>query len=88
MSNRDPTCHRTLTRYWFPLTPGLGIGVTESSRSEAGRLAEATRERFFPEGVLGEPVVNVDISTLDPVHVLPNMGPAVIRGVWFPQLNL
>jgi len=29
-------------------------------------------------------IENVDVSTLDAGHVLPNMSPPNIRGVWFP----
>jgi hypothetical protein len=29
-------------------------------------------------------VPNVDVSTLDPGHVLPNMLPPNTRGVWYP----
>jgi len=78
-----PVCHRTLTRYWFPLSSGAGIGVTESSPAEARRRAEATRLQLFPSSVLGDPIVNVDIRTLA-AHVQGNMGPAVVRGIWFP----
>ena len=28
---------------------------------------------------------NVDVSTLDAGHVLPNMGNPVVRGIWFPS---
>jgi hypothetical protein len=33
-------------------------------------------------------VVDVDVASLDAKHVLPNIGPVVVRGVWFPALNL
>jgi hypothetical protein len=33
-------------------------------------------------------VPDVDIRTLDAKHVLPNAGPVVVRGVWYPRLNL
>jgi hypothetical protein len=29
-------------------------------------------------------VENVDVSTLDQKHVLPNIGDVTVRGVWFP----
>ena len=29
-------------------------------------------------------IEDVDVSTLDAGHVLPNMSPPVRRGVWFP----
>lgn len=85
--DRMNTCHRQLTRYWFPLSAGSGIGVTESSEAEAFERADAVREQLFPASEIGTPVVNVDISTLHP-DVQHDMGPAVIRGVWFPRLNL
>lgn len=33
-------------------------------------------------------IVDVDVSTLDKSHVLPNMGSTVVRGVWFPLNEL
>jgi hypothetical protein len=33
-------------------------------------------------------VADIDLRTLDPEHVLPNIGPVVVRGVWYPRLNL
>ena len=81
-------CHRGLRRYWFPMDRGFGIGVTAFSKDEARSLAEATRARYGYKGVVGPVVVDIDVSTLDANHVLPNIGPPVIRGVWYPQLNL
>ena len=85
---RGPVCHRGLRRYWFPLDTGLGIGVTAGSRAEAEAMAEAARGRYHPESAVGPPVEDVDVSSLDAERVLPNMGPVVVRGVWFPRLNL
>ncbi|UHQ18314.1 hypothetical protein LVB87_08745 [Lysobacter sp. KIS68-7] len=40
----------------------------------------------------GEKIVevlsDVEFSALDQNHVVPNAGPIVIRGVWFPLHNL
>jgi hypothetical protein len=83
-----PTCHARLRRFWFPLSSGLGIGVTSGSEAEAHEVAESVRARYYPEDRFLGFVPDVDISTLDAKHVVPNMGPAVVRGVWYPRLNL
>jgi len=33
-------------------------------------------------------IENIDIQILDKEHVLPNIGPVIFKGVWFPRLNL
>ena len=35
-----------------------------------------------------EIIENIDIGLLDQGHVVPNMGPVVFKGVWFPFCNL
>lgn len=82
-----------LTRYWFefdwreqdaPAGMTLGCGVTAYSYEDALALL---REHVF-EGSELPPVErvteNVDVSTLDEGHVIPNMAPPVWRGIWFP----
>lgn len=81
-------CHRGLRRYWFPLSSGLGIGVTAASDAEAHAWAAETQQRIAPAATLLAPIVDVDVRTLDPGHVQPNIGPVVVRGVWFPLENL
>jgi hypothetical protein len=77
-----------LTRFWFPLSRGVGIGVTASSDEEALRFAEDVRQEFFPDATIGRPIRDIDVSTLDAGHVLPNIGPSNVRGVWYPRLNI
>lgn len=78
--------HRSLlTRYWFKV-PGLfGFGVTAYSLADAYFLLEA-------EGILlgddCEVVEGIDVSALNIDHVLRNSGPACMRGVWFPCMNV
>jgi hypothetical protein len=81
-----------LRRYWIefapsdaPLETKLGCGVTGFDRDDALRLlAEALGvEPPAPTRV----VEDVDVSALDPGHVLPNMYPPSERGVWFPMLT-
>ena len=81
-------CHRRLRRYWFPMDRQFGIGVTAFSEAEARSLAEETKAQYAFSGEVGPVVVDIDVSTLDANHVLPNIGPPVIHGVWYPQLNL
>lgn len=78
-----------LRRYWFrflslpPHNPlQLGCGVT--AYDDAMTLL---KERIFSsEAVpaIASVVEDIDVSTLDPGHVLPNIGLVTVRGIWFP----
>lgn len=80
-----------LRRYWFvfetfasPTPLNLGCGVTAYDFQDAVTLLA---ERVFPDRKLPtivEHFEDVDVSTLDHKHVLPNMGIVTDRGVWFP----
>jgi hypothetical protein len=81
-----------LHRYWFDFEPGtlpagtaIGCGVTAYTKEDArGLLAETVfRASAFPP--VRRVVEDVDVSTLDAGHVLPNMLDPVTRGVWFPM---
>ena len=78
----------TLRRFWFRLSQGGGIGVTAGSEVEARELAEDARLRFYPAASIVGVVPDVQVSALDQDHVLPNAGPVVVRGVWYPRLNV
>ena len=80
-----------LRRFWLtfedvelPAGAGYGVGVTANSSEEALAMV---RDAVF--GGEPPPVANliedVDVSTLDEGHVLPNMDPPVERGIWFPR---
>jgi hypothetical protein len=82
----------SLHRYWFRfsgLRPfasvRLGCGVTAYSYDDAVDVLSRTvfAQEVMPavESVLAD----VDVTTLDPRHVIPNMDPTVWRGVWFPK---
>jgi hypothetical protein len=81
-----------LKHFWFrfekfekPTPLNLGCGVTAYDHDDATNLLQ---ERVFagkePKKIL-ECIENIDVSTLDKKHVLPNMGSIAIRGIWFPQ---
>lgn len=81
-----------LKRYWFKFddlppynTLRLGCGVTAYNYDDA--LALLTQSVFKDTTVppIKSVVENVDISTLDRGHVIPNMEAPVWRGVWFSR---
>lgn len=79
-----------LRRYWIrladlPVSAGrLGFGVTAWDREDALALlgAKVFAGRSLP--AVETLIEDVDVSTLDAGHVLPNMAPPDRRGVWFP----
>jgi hypothetical protein len=84
-----------LKRFWIefgsttdtPLVLRPGCGVTAYSIEDALRLvSDALGIPELPAVV--SVVENVDVSTLDANHILPNIGLTVCRGVWYPALNL
>jgi hypothetical protein len=81
-------------RYWvtFAASPrslphgaGLGVGVTADDIDDALKLIQ--RELFDDDALpsVESVVTDIDVSTLDPGHVLPNMQNPLRRGVWFPM---
>jgi hypothetical protein len=81
-----------MRRFWleFGAVAGLpfglarGCGVTAYSYDDARELLCT---RVFTDAAMPEPiriVDDVDVSTLDQDHVIPNMGNPAVRGVWFP----
>lgn len=79
-----------LRRFWFEFDPSadvppgarLGCGVTAVSRDDAERLI---REGFGCDlPPVRRVIKDVDVTTLDEGHVLPNIGDVSVRGVWYP----
>ena len=78
-----------LRRFWFefqgldiPLGYTLGCGVTAFDEGDA---VDLIRQRIGRLPEIERIIADVDVSTLDAGHVLPNMLPPVWRGVWFPS---
>ena len=76
-----------LTRYWFRTRQGLGFGVTAFSLQDAQALL-AQQWPASADSEVTEVVANIDVRTLDQNHVVVNMGPSSIRGVWYPCRNV
>jgi phytoene/squalene synthetase len=75
---------RLLRRYWFRVAGSHGFGVTAHSEHEATNLAAKAAEKLGLAFDLIEVTPDVDVTTLDQGHVIPNMGPPNFHGVWFP----
>jgi len=87
-----------LTRYWIEFDTsthqlrleatrvgvGLGCSVTAYSYDDALYLLQSRLFRDTPIPPILKVAENVDVSTLDPGHVRPNMGVPIWRGIWFP----
>ena len=68
------------------MTPlNLGCGVTAYDYDDAIALLQ---ERVFTEEAMPnitDFTEDVNVSTLDANHILPNIGLVIDRGIWFPQ---
>lgn len=76
-----------LKRFWFKTEPPTGYGVTAESLAAAEQLLKDHGYPHSGQRVI-EVVENIDMATLDQNHVLPNAGPVVVRGIWFPRHNI
>jgi len=68
----------------LPIGISRGCGVSAYSYDDAIQILE---DRVFTHGNIPEianVIEDVDVSSLDEGHVLPNIGNTLIRGVWFP----
>lgn len=87
-----------LRRFWFEfdISPGelttyrtyaglsYGCGVTTYDYDDAVSLLHEKLLGADPTSSIAQVTEDVDVSTLDECHVLPNMGDPTTRGVWFP----
>lgn len=90
-----------LKRYWFVIYPNqrygpFNAGVTAFSVQDARELLlkNFTKIHYLEplqhmeEIGKVEVIENIDVQLLNQESVIPNMGPVIFRGVWFPRLNL
>ncbi|MBT2117372.1 hypothetical protein KK141_02670 [Dyella sp. LX-66] len=82
-----------LRRFWFKLssngTPSalnIGCGITAYDMNDAWAFLSQDVFPVLGEREVLEVIVDVDVSTLDQRHVIPNMAAPSNRGVWFPRL--
>ena len=80
-----------LTAYWITtssMAPTFGYGVTARSIEDAFAILGAEGYPIDPSeaGVVVRP--DITPADLDQLNIVPNIGPIVVRGVWYPFLNL
>ena len=78
-----------LTAYWIgPPSPHapLGFGVTAWSLDDALRIICGLGYEGYVPDDLSTLVIRegVTVADLDQRHVVANMGPIVVRGMWYP----
>jgi hypothetical protein len=82
--------YSALMTFWYETTREgrrAQYGVTAHSYEDATQLLRAAGYPLEP-GVAVAVREEVTIDQLDQRHVVPNMGPMQVRGVWFPRRNL
>jgi hypothetical protein len=77
-----------LKTFWIePLGSKVaGFGVTAFSCEDAFQLLNASGHSFSIDDPQVRVTEGIRVEDLD--HVVPNMGPVVFRGVWYPCANL
>ena len=79
-----------LTRYWLEFAEPAeslfirSFGVTAWNHNDALNIL-MSRISDYHQLRPTKRIDGVDINTLDPNHVLPNMGVFAVRGIWFPK---
>lgn len=68
----------------------LGFGVTARSLDDALRIIRHLGYGgFLPEDESSLTITEgISVSELDQNHIVPNMGPIVVRGMWYPFVTL
>jgi hypothetical protein len=91
-----PVKNPLLRRYWLEFNREgnaellsrrgvlLGCGVTAFSQEDAVQLVRESVFGLEPMPEVACVVEDVDVTTLDAAHVLPNISETVTRGVWYP----
>jgi hypothetical protein len=81
----------SLRRFWFEFSNSPAnlldiqrVGVTAADERDAVALVSTWVFRGAEFPLIRSVVPDIDVSTLDPRHVRPNMGNPAVRGVWFP----
>ena len=68
--------------------PPHGYGVTAFSLSDALRILREFGIRIPDDISRFEIIEGIRVSDLDQNHIVPNMGPIVVRGVWYPNQQI
>jgi len=86
---RQRTHSVKLTTFWLqsplPHSP-LGFGVTAGSLADALDIIHALDYgHYLPDDLVGVRIAEgIIVAELDQPHVVTNMGPINVRGMWYP----
>jgi hypothetical protein len=77
-----------LHRYWLVFEGSFGgsYGVTAYSYDDALTLLKKCEFKDKDAPKIKKIIEDVEISSLDAGHILPNMGVVTIRGIWYPRI--
>ncbi|MHC4503942.1 MAG: hypothetical protein ACYTFI_11605 [Planctomycetota bacterium] len=88
---------KALRRFWFEFETDdadaaslgltLGCGVTARNREDALQLMAVRVFRDAMQPQIKRCIEDVDVRELDQNHVIPNMEPPDLRGIWYPMGN-
>ena len=82
-----------LTAYWitspFRHAP-IGFGITAWTFQDAWNIIHMLGYgEYLPEDMTKVHVIEgIKVAELDPNHVVPNMGPINLRGMWYPKVAI
>lgn len=77
----------TLIPYWIK-SPSDQFGVTAFSLTDALRILEDAGYSLPQDRTTLRVTERVRISDLDQSHIVPNIGPMVVRGIWYPFMKV
>jgi hypothetical protein len=64
----------------------MGCGITAWNYDDAISLLDKQIFKGAPIPKVTKFIENIDVSTLDANHILPNIGnPPNVRGIWYPM---
>ena len=80
-----------LTAFWIvpPHRDGpLGYGVTAFSLADAFNIIQSLGYELPDDHSMFQITTNIRVTDLDDSHVVKNMCPIVVRGLWYPFFQI
>lgn len=59
--------------------------MTARDKTDAEKIVIRRILKNYPNAKISRIEEDIDISSLDEGHVIPNMNPHIWRGIWFPK---
>lgn len=68
----------------FPPGIGVGCGVSAHNYEDAIKILDEKVFNIIKRPPFKKVIENIDVSSIDKGHVIPNMKSPISRGIWFP----